>query len=261
MSAQVPEEDHAWQDQSWLSERRTPSLMGQAAFAVGRAGDTLGLIVVGGLSTLLIGVLLICLLIAALNGSLIATLLMLAAIAGVVFTFASFRRRTRQVAVRRETPAVLAGSDVNAELASLEAGRIQKLAHLTLKAGASLSPALRHKLNAAATSTRDALRSTAAGGVLTREAHDARQAADDDLPSALTAYQNLRVTGTDLAYGEVLLAEQLSLIERRMRAISDAQAQQHTRKLEAGRRYLSVKYGEGGDLKPEETLPDDQRAR
>ena len=188
---------------------------------MGRAGDTLGLIVVGGLSALLIGVLLICLLIAALNGSLMATLLMLAAIGGVVCTFTSFRQRTRQAAVRRETPAVLPSSDVNAELASLEAGRIQKLAHLTLKAGASLSPPLRHKLNAAATATRDALRSTAAGGVLTREAHDARQAADDDLPSALSAYQDLRVTGSDLAYGEVLLAEQLSLIERRMRAISD----------------------------------------
>ncbi|GAA4019924.1 hypothetical protein GCM10022631_36740 [Deinococcus rubellus] len=217
---------------------------------MGRAGDTLGLVVVGSLSVLLIGVLLICLLIAALNGSLVATLLMLAGIAGVVFTFVSFRQRTRQAAVRREAPAALAVSDVSAELASLEAGRIQKLAHLTLKAGASLSPPLRHKLNAAATSTRDALRSTAAGGVLTREAHDARQAADDDLPSALSAYQNLRVTGSDLAYGEVLLAEQLSLIERRMRSISDAQAEQHTRKLEAGRRYLSVKYGEGGDLKP-----------
>ncbi|UWX62957.1 hypothetical protein [Deinococcus rubellus] len=245
MAAHVPEEDHAW-----LSERRSPSLIGQAAFAVGRAGDTLGLVVVGSLSVLLIGVLLICLLIAALNGSLVATLLMLAGIAGVVFTFVSFRQRTRQAAVRREAPAALAVSDVSAELASLEAGRIQKLAHLTLKAGASLSPPLRHKLNAAATSTRDALRSTAAGGVLTREAHDARQAADDDLPSALSAYQNLRVTGSDLAYGEVLLAEQLSLIERRMRSISDAQAEQHTRKLEAGRRYLSVKYGEGGDLKP-----------
>lgn len=257
MSVQVPDsEDHAW-----LSERRSPSLVGQAAFAVGRAGDTLGLVVVGGLSALLIGVLLICLLIAALNGSLVATLLMLVGIAGVVFTFASFRRRTRQAAVRRETPVALPGSDVSAELASLEAGRIQKLAHLTLKAGASLSPPLRQKLNAAATSTRDALRSTAAGGVLTREAHDARQAADDDLPSALSAYQNLRVTGSDLAYGEVLLAEQLSLIERRMRSISGAQAEQHTRKLEAGRRYLSVKYGEGGDLKPEEAQADDQRAR
>ncbi|AWN23184.1 hypothetical protein DKM44_08060 [Deinococcus irradiatisoli] len=243
MSAQFPEPE----DQLWLREAR-PSLLGQAAYTLGRAGDTLGLIVVGGLSALLIGVLLVCLLIAALSGSLIATLMMLAALAGVVFAFARFQRRTRQVAISRQGAAALLTPDVAAELSSLEAERIQKLAHLTLRAGASLNPALRQRLNAAATATRDALRATAVGGVLTREAHDARQAADDDLPAALSAYQDLRTTGSNLSYGEVLLSEQLSLIERRMRTISEAQAQQHTRKLEAGRRYLSNKYGEDNDL-------------
>ncbi len=243
MSAQFPESE----DQLWLREAR-PSLLEQATDVIGRAGDTLGLIVVGALSALLVGVLLVCLLIAALSGSLTATMMILAALAGVVFAFMTFRQRTRRVSVSRMGAPPLAAPDVNAELASLEAERIQKLAHLTLKAGASLNPALRLRLNASATATRDALRSTAVGGVLTREAHDARQAADDDLPAALSAYQDLRITGANLAYGEVLLSEQLSLIERRMRTISEAQAQQHTRKLEAGRRYLSNKYGEESDL-------------
>ena len=239
-------------EDQWLSPPRPPSVLGQAAFLVGRAGDTLGLIVVGGLSTLLVGVLLICLLVAALNGNLLATALILALIGGVVVGAVSFRQRTRRVAVLRSAPQALPPQDVSAQLSSLEAERIQKLAHLTLRSGAALSPALRGKLNAAATATRDALRATAVGGVLTREAHDARQAADDDLPAALSAYQDLRVTGTQLAYGEVLLSEQLSLIERRMRAISEAQAEQHTRKLEAGRRYLRVKYGENDDLRSDE---------
>lgn len=250
MSAPIPDphqDTNANTDSQWLDPHR-PTVLGQASYWAGRAGDTLGLIVVGGLSIGLVGVLLMCLIIAAINASLPAVLLLLLAMGAVFWGFASFRQRTRQVAVLRSAPSALPQSDVNAELASLEAERIQKLAHLTLKAGASLSPALRQKLNASATATRDALRSTAVGGVLTREAHDARQAADDDLPAALKAYQDLRITGSDLAYGEVLLAEQLQLIERRMRAISDAQAEQHTRKLEAGRRYLSVKYGQADEL-------------
>lgn len=245
-------------DQQWLSGGKPISLAGQAAYLAGRAGDTLGLIVVGALSFSVIGVLLVCLIIAVSSGGgLGAVLLLLLAALGVAFAFAKFRRQTRQAAVLRVGGAALPRSDgsennVAAEFATLEAGRIQKLAHLTLKAGAALSPPLRQKLNAAATATRDALRATAAGGVLTREAHDARQAADDDLPTALSAYQDLRVTGSGLAYGEVLLSEQLTLIERRMRAISEAQAQQHTHKLEAGRRYLSVKYGEAEDSYPTE---------
>ncbi|WP_420596556.1 hypothetical protein [Deinococcus sp.] len=225
------------------------SFVGQVAYLAGRLSETFGLLVVGGLSVMLIGVLLIALLIAALNGSLFATLLMLSGIGAVVLAFLAFRRRTRQASLVRAASLALPELPVSAELASLESARIQKLAHLTLKAGGSLPPALRSKLNAAASATRDALRATAVGGVLTREAHDARQAADDDLPAAVAAYQDLRVTGAPLAYGEVLLAEQLQLIERRMRAISEAQAEQHTRKLEAGRRYLEGKYGEGGDLK------------
>lgn len=246
MASQFPDSDK-WND-NWLGEHRPPSPLGKLAFAAGRAGDLLGLLVVGGLSLLLIGVLLVFLLIAALSdGSTVATLLILAAIVGVVLSFLGFRRRTRRVAILREAPggpAEKGSGDVRQQFASLEAERIQRLAHLTLRSGATLSPALRSKLNAASTATRDALRSTAAGGVLTREAHDARQAADDDLPAALATYGDLRITGAALSYGEVLLAEQLELVERRMRAISEAQAEQHTRRLEAGKRYLSVKYGE-----------------
>jgi hypothetical protein len=241
MASQFPESDN------WLSEYRSPSLAGRLAFAAGRAGDLVGLVVVGGLSVLLIGVLFIVLLIAAFGGNWLATLLVLLAMAGVVSALLAFRSRTRRVAILRGTPpgsAALSSGDVNQQLASLEAERIQRLAHLTLRSGAVLSPALRGRLNAASTATRDALRSTAVGGVLTREAHDARQAADDDLPAALATYGDLRTTGAPLSYGEVLLAEQLGLIERRMRAISEAQAQQHTRRLEAGKRYLSGKYGE-----------------
>ncbi|AZI42053.1 hypothetical protein EHF33_04230 [Deinococcus psychrotolerans] len=254
-------DDQQWPDQQWLSGGKPTSIAGQAAYLAGRAGDTLGLIVVGALSLGLIAVLLICLILAGIKGSLVATLLMLLAIAGVVLAFGKFRRQTRQAAVLRSGGAALPRSDVGTEFATLEAERIQKLAHLTLKAGASLSAPLRQKLNASATAIRDALRATAAGGVLTREAHDARQAADDDLPTALSAYQDLRVTGSGLAYGEVLLSEQLTLIERRMRSISDAQAQQHTRKLEAGRRYLSVKYGEADDLQPAEMRVSGQKVK
>ena len=232
----------------WPDGQRPASLVGQVAFLAGRVYDTLGLIVVGGLSLLLIGILLIFLLIAAINGSLSAALLILLAMAGIAYAFLAFRRRTRQVSVMRATSAALPEGNVAAEFAALEAGRIQKLAHLTLKAGGTLTPPLRLRLNAAASATRDALRATAVGGVLTREAHDARQAADDDLPAALAAYQDLRITGQPLSYGEVLLSEQLSLIERRMKAISAAQAEQHTRKLEAGSRYLKGKYGEGNEL-------------
>ncbi|WP_293911793.1 hypothetical protein [Deinococcus sp.] len=246
MASQFPDSDN------WLSEHRPPSLVGRFAYAAGRAVDLVGVLIVGGLSALLIGGLLILLLIEASSGVTVATVLILIAMAGVLLGFLGFRQRTRRVAIVREGRRVAAGlgsfglgsADVNQELASLEAERIQRLAHLTLRSGAALSSPLRSRLNAASTATRDALRSTAVGGVLTREAHDARQAADDDLPAALATYQDLRVTGAALSYGEVLLSEQLGLIERRMRAISEAQAAGHTRKLEAGKRYLSVKYGE-----------------
>ena len=228
----------------WPDGQRPASLVGQLAFVAGRVYETLGLVVVGGLSLLLLGVLFVLLLVAMINASFSAALLTLLAMAGILYAFFAFRRRTRQTSLTRLSAAALPEAKLAAEFATLEAGRIQKLAHLTLRAGGTLTPVLRTRLNAAASATRDALRTTAASGVLTREAHDARQAADDDLPAALAAYQELRLTGQPLSYGEVLLAEQLSLIERRMNTISAVQAEQHTRKLEAGSRYLKGKYGE-----------------
>lgn len=118
--------------------------------------------------------------------------------------------------------------DLQARLHALESQRRRLPAHL------------QDKFSAAITATSAALHLTS-GGLMTRETHDARMAAEQDLPAALEAYGRAQAGGS-VSYAEVLLSEQLRLIEGRMNDIVQATRQEQARELEAGRRYLQDKY-------------------
>lgn len=107
----------------------------------------------------------------------------------------------------------------------------------------ALPPAARPAFHAAIISTRDALRLTSGDGALGRDAFDARQAAREDLPELLHTYRAAPRTPD----AERLLVSQLDLIGRRMGEVVHERRGQHTRTLEAQRRYLESKYGEGGE--------------
>lgn len=104
----------------------------------------------------------------------------------------------------------------------------------------ALPPAARPAFHAAIISTRDALRLTSGDEALGRDAFDARQAAREDLPELLHTYQAAPRTPD----AERLLVSQLDLIGRRMGEVVYERRGQHTRTLEAQRRYLESKYGE-----------------
>ncbi len=125
--------------------------------------------------------------------------------------------------------------------------RLKQLEVLTQ--GQALPLELRRKVDRAIGATRLALQATAPdqGGLLTREAHDARMAAEQDLPAALEAYQRLEQSGGSFSYGEVMLSEQLQLIERRMQDIVQQQRHMQARDFAAAERYLQAKYGQGGE--------------
>ncbi|WP_019585953.1 hypothetical protein [Deinococcus apachensis] len=110
-----------------------------------------------------------------------------------------------------------------------------------LRTGERVLPATtRSALQATVIATRDALRATADDVSLSREAYDARQAAQQDLPDLLRTYHAApRSPETDR-----LFLGQLDLIGRRMQGIVQERRGQHTRTLEAQRRYLESKYGE-----------------
>lgn len=91
----------------------------------------------------------------------------------------------------------------------------------------------RPALQSAVQATREALRVTS-GGTLTRDAFDARQAAREDLPELLSAWQSGPRRPEDLT-------RELQLIETRMRQVTRAQAAAQDREAQARRRYLSGK--------------------
>ncbi|NTY00087.1 hypothetical protein [Deinococcus sp. JMULE3] len=90
----------------------------------------------------------------------------------------------------------------------------------------------------AVTATRDALRATAHTTTLTRDVFDARQAAREDLPRILHAYQEAAPQGRD----DRELTRQLRLIEDRMARIAREQAQAQRRDQQADTTYLRDKY-------------------
>ncbi|MBB5233568.1 phage holin family protein [Deinococcus budaensis] len=104
----------------------------------------------------------------------------------------------------------------------------------------ALPPAARPAFHAAVISTRDALRLTSGDEALGRDAFDARQAAREDLPELLHTYRATPRTPE----AERLLVSQLDLIGRRMGEVVHERRGQHTRTLEAQRRYLESKYGD-----------------
>lgn len=104
----------------------------------------------------------------------------------------------------------------------------------------ALPPAARPAFHAAVISTRDALRLTSGDEALGRDAFDARQAAREDLPELLHTYQAAPRTPD----AERLLVSQLDLIGRRMGEVVHERRGQHTRTLEAQKRYLESKYGD-----------------
>jgi len=98
-------------------------------------------------------------------------------------------------------------------------------------------------LHASVIATRNALRATAGGQALDRSAFDARQAAREDLPELLRVYRAApRTPASDRS-----LAEQLSLIERRMREVAHERQGMQLRALDAQRRYIQSKYAEKAD--------------
>lgn len=105
----------------------------------------------------------------------------------------------------------------------------------------ALPPAARPAFHAAIIATRDALRLTAGDETLSRDAFDARQAAREDLPALLQTYR----AAPHAPDAERLLVSQLDLIGRRMGEVVHERRGQHTRTLEAQRRYLESKYGVG----------------
>ncbi|GGS15738.1 hypothetical protein [Deinococcus knuensis] len=92
----------------------------------------------------------------------------------------------------------------------------------------------RPALQSAVQATREALRVTA-GGTLTRDAFDARQAAREDLPELLMAWQSGPRRPEDLT-------RELQVIEARMRQVTQAQAAGQDRETQARARYLRDKY-------------------
>ena len=102
----------------------------------------------------------------------------------------------------------------------------------------ALPPATRPALHATVIATRDALRATAGETTLSRAAFDAQQAAREDLPELLAAYQALP-GGTQ--QDEELLG-QLARIETRMAAVTRERAQASQRALRAHGQYLDDKY-------------------
>lgn len=127
-------------------------------------------------------------------------------------------------------------SETQAPMANLEALLRQQ----------QLVPALQTRLETTVQATRAALQATSSGGLLTREAHEARAAAEQDIPEALAAYRQYVAAGQASSYGEVLLSEQLQLIERRMTEIAQQEQAGQARDLEAGRLYLQDKYRQNG---------------
>ncbi|MGM9322091.1 hypothetical protein [Deinococcus aquaticus] len=95
----------------------------------------------------------------------------------------------------------------------------------------------RPALQSAVQATREALRVTA-GGTLTRDAFDARQAAREDLPELLMAWQSGPRRPEDLT-------RELEVIETRMRQVTRAQAAGQDRETQARARYLRDKYAPG----------------
>ncbi|AAF10302.1 hypothetical protein [Deinococcus radiodurans] len=102
----------------------------------------------------------------------------------------------------------------------------------------ALPPATRPALHATVIATRDALRATAGETTLSRAAFDAQQAAREDLPDLLAAYQALP---SGARQDEELLG-QLARIETRMAAVTRERAQAGQRALRAHGQYLDDKY-------------------
>lgn len=137
-----------------------------------------------------------------------------------------------QEVARPAVPAALTlGDDEDSLLALLRTGE-----------RALPTPAL-PALHATVIATRDALRATADGPALDRSGFDARQAAREDLPELLRMYGSApRSAAADRS-----LAEQLRLIERRMREVAHERQALQVRALDAQHRYLESKYGEKRD--------------
>ncbi|GGL04246.1 hypothetical protein [Deinococcus radiotolerans] len=89
----------------------------------------------------------------------------------------------------------------------------------------------------AVTATRDALRATEHAPTLTRDVFDARQAAREDLPRILDAYQR-----APHARDEQELHRQLHLIETRMADITRMHSEAQRRDQQADTTYLRDKY-------------------
>lgn len=103
----------------------------------------------------------------------------------------------------------------------------------------ALPGSTRTAFHATVIATRDALRATSDDITLTREAFDVRQAAREELPELLDAYQSVPRTSRN----DAELLRQLSLIEGRMQKVIHARRADQERALQASGRYLDDKYG------------------
>ncbi|ACO46725.2 hypothetical protein DEDE109153_10515 [Deinococcus deserti] len=107
----------------------------------------------------------------------------------------------------------------------------------------ALPPPTRAAFQTTVLATRDALRLTAGDTTLERDVYDARQAAREDLPELMQAYQSApRDARTDRE-----LLDQLRLIEDRMQRVVQVRGEAKGRALRAHGRYLQDKYDPRAD--------------
>ncbi|GGK22518.1 hypothetical protein GCM10008955_15050 [Deinococcus malanensis] len=139
-------------------------------------------------------------------------------------------RRARQL-IRTE-PQVSGGAPID-----LPQDEAQLLSTLRAHQRALPAPA-RAAFQTTVLATRDALRLTAEDTTLERDVFDARQAAREDLPELMRAYQSApRDERTDRE-----LLDQLRLIEGRMQRVVQVRGEAQGRILRAHGRYLQDKY-------------------
>lgn len=107
----------------------------------------------------------------------------------------------------------------------------------------ALPPPTRAAFQTTVLTTRDALRLTAGDTTLERDVYDARQAAREDLPELMRAYQSAPRD----ARTERELLDQLRLIEDRMQRVVQVRGEAKGRALRAHGRYLQDKYDPQAD--------------
>lgn len=201
----------------------------RGAHVIRRGAGLTVLLVIGVLGALLLLPLLLILAVGAASGSDVSGILLgLTLLIAAAGTYWTARRATRLLHTPppHQTPPGPTTTDEQALLTTLRTHE------------RALPNPARAALHATVIATRDALRAHEHDTTLSREAFDARQAAREDLPELLAAWQGVPRTSQN----DTELLQQLRLIEQRMQTVVRARAAQDERTLRARRHYLQDKY-------------------